>query len=212
MPAMTKFARIAPAGLLLYRGTNFGADYRGNLFSAQFNPHRIQRDILERDGATFRTRDEDFLTSTDPDFHPTDVAEDADGSLLVVETGAWYLHSCPVSRIAKPEFKGAIYRVRRKGAPRVEDPWGLKMKLDARPPAELVRSLEDPRPAVRDKVVDLLVQAGEPAGGPLVGGRQTDALPAGRGSAGFALGTIANGNGSEAVRAALSDSHFLVPT
>src|SRR5262249_28566367 len=167
MPAMTKFARIAPSGLLLYRGANFGPEYRGNLFSAHFNPHRVQRHIMRRDGATFRTADEDFLTSSDPDFHPTDVAEDADGSLLVVETGAWYLHSCPVSRIAKPEFKGAIYRIRRKGAKRVDDPWGLRLAFEKKAPAELTRFLGDPRPAVRDKALDLLVQAGEPAIEPL---------------------------------------------
>src|SRR5207253_8878924 len=146
MPAMTKFARIAPAGLALYRGSNFGSEYEGNLFSAQFNPHRIQRHILERSGATFRTTDEDFLTSDDPDFHPTDVLEDADGSLLVIETGAWYLHSCPVSRIAKPEIQGAIYRIRRKGAPRTEDPWGLRLKLETKPPRELAAVLGDTRP------------------------------------------------------------------
>ena len=207
MPAMTKFARIAPAGLLLYRGAAFGPAYQENLFSAQFNPHRIQRHIMERDGATFRTKDEDFLTSTDPDFHPTDVTEDADGSLLVVETGAWYLHSCPVSRIAKPEFKGAIYRVRRKGAPRAEDPWGLNLKLETRPPAELVRSLDEPRPAVRDKVVELLVQASEPAVEPLIQVRQTHAAPEVRASAVFALGRIGK---TAAVREALSDAHFLV--
>ncbi len=210
MPAMTRFARIAPAGLHLYRGANFGPAYQGNLFSAQFNPHRIQRHIVERDGATFRTRDEDFLTSTDPDFHPTDVAEDADGSLLVVETGAWYLHSCPVSRIAKPEFKGAIYRVRRKGAPRVEDPRGLALKLASRPPAELAGFLGDPRPAVRDQAVELLVQAGEPAVGALTRVRETHASPEVRAAATFALARIAKGRAPEAVRAALSDSHFLV--
>jgi len=75
MPVMTKFARIAPAGLMQYRGTSFGREYQGNLFSAQFNPHRIQRHVLFREGATFRTQDEDFVTSTDPDFHPTDVLE-----------------------------------------------------------------------------------------------------------------------------------------
>lgn len=31
MPAMTKFARIAPAGLELYRGTVFGREFEGNL-------------------------------------------------------------------------------------------------------------------------------------------------------------------------------------
>ena len=106
MPAVTKFARVAPSGLALYRGGGFGPEYEGNLFSAQFNPHRVQRHILHRDGATFRTDDEDFLTSTDIDLHVTDVVQDADGSLLVLDTGAWYLHGCPVSRIAKPAFKG----------------------------------------------------------------------------------------------------------
>ncbi|MBI3735398.1 dehydrogenase, partial [Candidatus Sumerlaeota bacterium] len=91
MPVMSKFARIAPAGLMRYRGKGFGAEFEGNLFSSQFNPHRVQRHILARDGATFHTEDSDFLVSTDPDFHPTDVIEDADGSLLVLDTGGWYV-------------------------------------------------------------------------------------------------------------------------
>ena len=51
------------------------------------------------------------------DFHPTDVIEDADGSLLVIDTGPWYKLCCPTSQLAKPEVLGAIYRIRRKGAP-----------------------------------------------------------------------------------------------
>ena len=50
MPVMTKFARIAPSGLVRYRGPAFGAEYEGNLFSAQFNPHRVQRHIVSREG------------------------------------------------------------------------------------------------------------------------------------------------------------------
>ena len=203
MPAMTKFARIAPAGLALYRGTSFGRDYQGNLFSAQFNPHRIQRHIVTRTGATFRTVDDDFLTSDDPDFHPTDVTEDADGSLLVVETGAWYLHSCPVSRIAKPEFKGAIYRVRRKGAPRVDDPWGNKLSRE-----ELARHIDDARSAVRDKAVESLVEGGAASVPQLVRVRETHASAEVRAAAVFALARI--GTAPEAVRAALRDRDFLV--
>src|SRR6185295_11805695 len=108
----------APCGLLYYRGETFGSDYLGNLFSAEFNPHRVQRHKLFRQGATFRTEDEDFLTSSNPDFHPTDVIEDADGSLLVVDTGAWFIHGCPLSRVAKPEIKGGVYRIRKTGVPR----------------------------------------------------------------------------------------------
>ncbi len=210
MPAMTKFARIAPSGLARYRGMSFGREYLGNLFSAQFNPHRVQRHIVARSGATFSTVDEDFLTSDDPDFHPTDVTEDADGSLLVVETGAWYLHSCPVSRIAKPEIKGAIYRVRRKGAPRSLDARGTALKLPSLQPAELARFLDDTQPAVRDRAADLLVQAGDASIASLTRVRETSASPGARAAAVFALGRIGQAAAPAAVRAALRDADFEV--
>src|SRR5437660_4351218 len=160
---MTKFARIPPAGLVRYRGSSFGPGYEGNLFSAQFNPHRVQRHLLYRQGATFRTEDEDFLTSSDPDFHPTDVMEDADGSLLVVDTGAWFINGCPISRVAKPEIRGSIYRIRRAGALRVKDPRGETLNLPGMAPAALAKLLEDRRPVVRDRAVELLVDAGDAA-------------------------------------------------
>jgi putative membrane-bound dehydrogenase-like protein len=208
MPALTKFARVAPAGLEIYRSNVFGNPYQGNLFSALFNPHRVLRHVLARDGATFRSTDEDFLVSTDPDFHPTDVAEDADGSLLVVDTGAWYLRSCPVSRIAKPEVKGAIYRVRRRGAPRVEDPRGLQLDLEKSGPAQLARLLDDPRPAVRDRALHLLSARRESAVESLVRVRETHASAEVRASAIFALART--GKAAEAVRAGLNDADFLV--
>ena len=173
MPAMTKFARIAPAGLeLLSRHRLWTRIQRQSVQRAiqsapNSAPHRGAR------GRDISHHDEDFLTSDDPDFHPTDVMEDADGSLLVVETGAWYLHSCPVSRIAKPEIKGAIYRVRKKGAPQVDDPRGAKLRLAARIPAEHASLLGDPRPAVRDQAVERLVQAGEAAVQPVIQVRET---------------------------------------
>src|SRR5207247_5616293 len=76
LPAVSQLGWVAPAGLTRYRGTGLGAEYRDNLFSAQFNTHRVQRHPLERDGATFRARNIDFLTCSDADFHPTDVLED----------------------------------------------------------------------------------------------------------------------------------------
>ena len=112
MPVMTKFARTAPSGLLRYSGGSFGPQWHGALFSAHFNTHRVLCHRLERDGATFRTTDSEFLVSTDPDFHPTDVIQAPDGSLIVVDTGAWFIHGCPLSRQAKPDIRGGLYRVR----------------------------------------------------------------------------------------------------
>ena len=203
--AVTKFARVAPSGLMLYRGSAFGAEYQGNLFSAQFNPHRVQRHILQREGSTYRGADEDFLTSADIDLHLTDVVEDADGSLLVLDTGAWYLHSCPVSRVAKPEFEGTIFRVRKKDAARLEDPWGRDIGIPALSPEQMAALLEDPRSAVRDRAFDHLIRAGPAAVESLRDVRENSASGPARAAAAFALARIDDPEAKQAARAALSD-------
>lgn len=210
MPVMTKFARIAPAGLERYRGSALGPQYTGNFFSAQFNPHRVQRHIVYREGATFRTEDSDFLTSADPDFHPTDVIEDADGSLLVIDTGAWFIHGCPLSRVAKPEIKGGVYRIRKVGAPRLADARGEKLKLADMPPVEMARHLADSRQAVRDRALELLVEAGQVSVAPLTKVRQQSALPDVRTSAVWGLFRIGTPEAQAGVRAALQDANFRV--
>lgn len=212
MPVMTKFARIAPSGLLRYRNAAFGSEYQSNLFTAQFNPHRVQRHVMHREAATFRTEDSDFLTSTDPDFHPTDVLEDADGSLLVLDTGAWFIHGCPISRVAKPEIKGAIYRIRRDAAGSVQDPRGLKLDFRTAPLADTVKWMADPRPAVRDRVVEFLVEAGGAAVPALSALRQSSKDEEARATAVFALYRINTPESRAAVRAALSDPDFRVRT
>lgn len=212
MPVMTKFARIAPAGLMQYRGASFGGEYQGNLFSAQFNPHRVQRHVLFRDGATFRTEDSDFVTSTDPDFHPTDILEDADGSLILLDTGGWYVDACPLSKIHKGEKRGAIYRIRKAGSPRVDDPRGEKLRLDALPPAELAKLLEDARPAVRDRSLELLVAAGDKAVPAFINIQEQSKSAEVRCAAVFALGRIGTAEAAKAARAALGDSDFQVRT
>ena len=113
LPAVSRFGRVAPSGILRYRGNHLGAEYTNDLFHAQFNTHRVVRTKLTRSGSTFTSVDEDFLVSENPDVHLTDVIEDADGSLLVVDTGGWFRIGCPTSQIAKPEILGGIYRIRR---------------------------------------------------------------------------------------------------
>ncbi len=205
MPVMSKFARIAPAGLLRYEGSAFGEEFRGSLFSAQFNPHRVQVHRLAESGSTFTTQDEDFLTTTDPDFYPTDVLEDADGSMLLCDTGAWYVDACPISRVAKPEVKGSIYRIRKIGAPRPGDGWGRDIKWSASTPEELTRLLSDDRFRVRERAFQDLVSRGDAA---LPSLRRTIASAAGeitRRSAVWALFQIAGASHAETIHAALRD-------
>lgn len=210
MPVMSKFPRVSPSGLERYRGSSFGPEYRDNLFSVQFNTHRVVRHVVSRSGATFQTRNENFLTSSDPDFHPTDVTEDADGSLLVLDTGGWFIKGCPVSRVAKPEYRGAIYRIRKKGAPPIHNPRGEDLKLETLSPAQLVRHLEDLRPAVKDRALDLLVRAGASSLEALAGVLKDAQSPETRCAAAFGLHRISSTQAQQAVRTALKDPDFQV--
>lgn len=175
LPALSRFGQVAPAGCMQYQSSQFGDEYRGNVFLAQFNTHNVVRTRIERDGATFRSQDENFLTSDNPDFHPTDVLEDADGSLLVIDTGGWFRIGCPTSRIAKPEILGGIYRIRRKGAAVPADPRGLKLEWANAKASELAPRLADKRPAVAERAITELASRGDAAVEPLLAfaGKQT---------------------------------------
>ncbi|HNR07686.1 MAG TPA: HEAT repeat domain-containing protein [Saprospiraceae bacterium] len=157
LPVVTKYSRVAPAGIIRYRGSVLDESYRDNLFSAQFNTHRVLRHQLIREGASFRTEDEVFFSSENEDFHPTDVLEDGDGSLLVVETGGWFIKGCPLSQVSKPELKGSIYRVRKKDAAKMEDPFGNHIEWAGLDVATIARYIEDARPFVADRAVNQLV-------------------------------------------------------
>jgi putative membrane-bound dehydrogenase-like protein len=119
MPVMTHLGPAAPCGLCCYQSDAFGKEYTSNLFACQFNMHKVSRHILKPSGSTYTTEESDFVVSDSTDFHPTDVQEDADGSLLVVNTGGWYKLCCPSSQLVKADVLGAIYRVRRESRPHV---------------------------------------------------------------------------------------------
>lgn len=160
LPAVSRFGRVAPAGIVRYRGNHLGDEYTNDLFHAQFNTHRVVRTKLTRSGATFTSVDEDFLVSENPDVHLTDVIEDADGSLLVVDTGGWFRIGCPNSQIAKPDILGGIYRIRRTGGKKIADPRGTKIRWARMSVGELLEMLDDKRPAVKDRAKSEIVRKG----------------------------------------------------
>jgi putative membrane-bound dehydrogenase-like protein len=163
MPVMTHMGPAAPCSVIRYESRVFGPEYQDNLFVCAFNMHKITRHILEPEGATFKTRDSDFLVSDNPDFHPTDVIEDADGSLVVLDTGPWYKLCCPTSQLNKPDLLGAIYRVRKTGAEKLDDPRGLNIAWNKSSPEQLAALLGDERVFVQRRAMQELAKHGEAA-------------------------------------------------
>ncbi len=163
MPPIVKLGHIAVSGMLRYRSSHFGDDFTNNLFVTEFNTHRLTRSIITRDGASFTSREEEFMVSENPDFHPTDVIEDADGSLLVIDTGGWFRIGCPTSQVAKPEIHGAIYRIRRTDGKKWNDPRGKELNLKKKSPDMIALHLGDERPVVREAAIDLLAQGNQDA-------------------------------------------------
>ncbi len=160
MPPMTHMGPAAPAGLHRYESDQFGKDYANNIFCCQFNLRKVSRHVLVPKGSTYETKDSDFVVSDNIDFHPTDVIEDADGSLLIVDTGGWYKLCCPTSQLVKPDVTGAIYRVRKVGAHKVDDPRGEKIDWAKADLDALTKLVDDSRPAVRVRAADSLAARG----------------------------------------------------
>ena len=204
MPIMTHMGPAAPCSVIRYESPAFGPQYQNNLFVCAFNLHKVSRHVLVPDGATFQTQDSDFLVSDNPDFHPTEVLEDADGSLLVLDTGGWYKICCPTSQLSKPDVLGAIYRIRRKGSTAI-DPRGLKLNWAAMKAEDLAALLADDRPAVRKRAVFELGKQGKGAVGPLASVLKKSDSEAARLNAVWALTRLDAPAARSAVRAALDD-------
>lgn len=210
LPVVSKYSRVAPSGICSYRSTVLGDDFKGNLFSAQFNTHRILRHQLIREGGSFRTEDEIFFQTDNEDFHPTDVLEGGDGSLLVVETGGWFIKGCPLSQVSKPELEGAIYRIRKTDAQAVADPFGNAIDWGAADLESLIRFLEDGRPFVRDRAMEMLVDRGPDAVAALSEVTRQSSSAEARTNAVFALYRIGSAGTLTGVRQALRDSSLPV--
>jgi putative membrane-bound dehydrogenase-like protein len=212
MPVMTKMARVAPSGLLRYRGTAIGKQYNGNLFSAEFNTGRIMRHEITPDGGTFKTKDEPFITSSTSDIHLTDVLEDADGSLLVLNTGGWFIAGCPLSRVAKLDVHGGIYRIRKKDAEKVNDPWGHQINFSSLSVDELAGYIKDQRIAVRDHAIEQLIEKGDAAVPQIKSAMLASDSEDIRAAGVFALYRINTVNALKEARAALKDNSEIVRT
>ncbi len=148
-----RFGHVAVSGMARYRSGGLNPAWRNNLFVTFFNSGKVVRLEMAREGSTFTAVQREFLSCDSREFHPTDVAEDADGSLLVVDTGGWFYRGCPTSQHARPEIRGAIYRVRRNGTSADPQAWGRDIDWSRQSPDELTKFFDDDRFHVRNLAI-----------------------------------------------------------
>lgn len=164
LPPLSLLPAVAHSGLTRLRLTGFPPDWRDSLFVAEHNTRKVVRSELRRDDSTFAATNSDFVTGEHPDFHPADVVEAPDGSLLVIDTGGWYVEHCPTGRIRDSRAPGGIYRVRWNNAPKDVKPapgeqrfaavWRLGVE-------ELLAHLNDPNPEMVCAAIRALASKGE---------------------------------------------------
>lgn len=209
LPPLSHLGPAAPCGLTRYASEQFGGEYRDNLFAALFNLHKVTRHVLTPTGGTLVSRDQDFVVSNNIDFHPTDVLADADGSLVIVNTGGWYKLCCPTSQLWKPDILGAVYRVRRVGVERPADPRGVQIDWSHASLESLAALLADARPAVRERAAQTLAKRG-PDAVPAIAQLLKHDSPTARESAVWALCRLDAPAARAAIRGATTDSHSVV--
>ena len=154
LPVLTHLARRPRAASHGTRLDGFGPDYKDSFFACLFNLHKVTRHVLEPSGATFRSRDSDFLTSDSTRLPPDGCPGGRRRQPTRGRHRRRYKLCCPTVTAREAGRPGAIYRVRRKGAIPIQDPRGLKVKWDQMKPADLVvggtgRRTHGPPPASR---------------------------------------------------------------
>ncbi len=157
------FGHVAVSGMTIER--NAAKPGEISVLTAMFNTQHIERTTLRWEGATLTSKmSESWLKIRDPDVHLTDVLEDADGSVLVVDTGGWFRIGCPTSQLAKPEIPGAIYRIRKAGVrDRATDFRGAKLDWSNASNEQLSARLADERLPVQERAIREFALRGDEA-------------------------------------------------
>lgn len=158
----------ALSGLHVFRGDALGPAYSGNAFVGESLRNLVHRRVLVPDGPTFRAerreRQAEFLSSSDPWFHPVAFATGPDGALYVadfyrrfVEHPDWVAKEMR-GRVPWAEGKGhgRIWRIRtRSRMAQTNDlsPFALGGKA-----ARLIQTLDHPNGWHRDTAQRLLFE------------------------------------------------------
>ncbi|MGV3485845.1 MAG: PVC-type heme-binding CxxCH protein [Planctomycetaceae bacterium] len=160
-PSMMDHAHgsTAISGLCLYDAHQFPEPYRGQLYSGNVMTSRINRDAIERTGATFKAIEVgDFLTSDDPWFRPVDIQLGPDGSLYVADFYNRIIghYEVPLEHPGRDRDSGRIWRIRYAGLPAATALPGSRKDRPSEQYADLFAELADPNASRRQLALDRL--------------------------------------------------------
>jgi glucose/arabinose dehydrogenase/mono/diheme cytochrome c family protein len=167
------YAVTAACGPVVYRGSLFPAEFRGDVFIAEPTGHLLKRIKLSPDRGAIAGANAyqgtEFMRSTDERFRPVNLFNGPDGALWVVDMYRGliqdrlyvtsYLRKEILERgLDKPLARGRLWRIVPEGTPKLN----LKLTLAQASPAELVDKLNDPNGWTRDRAQQLLVEKRAP--------------------------------------------------
>ena len=76
----------AHVGLMIYQGTNFPPEYRGQVFTTNLHGRRVNVDRLERQGSGYVGKHApDFMTTDDPWFRAIEIQAGPDGGVYILD-------------------------------------------------------------------------------------------------------------------------------
>ncbi len=156
----------AACGIGIYRDSYLGPNYNNNSFTCEPVNQLVYRQILQRQGATFRghraadEQDSEFLTSTDRWFRPVQARTGPDGGLWVVDMYRYVIEHpmwIPDETLAEVDVfagqgRGRIYRV----VPATKAPQSQPVLSDL-DNQELAKAIDSDNGIVRDLVHQMLL-------------------------------------------------------
>jgi len=111
------FGHVAVSGMARYRSGALDPDWTDGWLATHFNTGEVTVTRTRPQGATYAAEEtRTIFKALKPDTHLTDLLEDRNGDLLVIDTGGWFRNGCPTSQIAKPDVAGSIFRLSRTDA------------------------------------------------------------------------------------------------
>lgn len=155
------FGHVAVSGMCRYRSGNLDPTWTDGWVVTHFNTGELTLTNLQPQGSTVIEKEtRTIFRALKPDTHLTDVLEDRNGDLLVIDTGGWFRNGCPTSQIAKPEIAGTIYRIAKKDAPYQAPTYPNWEKLTAEQVSHFLSATED---WLRARAITELAVRGAPA-------------------------------------------------